>query len=65
MMHDDKREIRKLKKTIKRKGNKRARRQLKQEVEQTPEDAPYSEIDYGQLNSKSMNGLDRPVDGSS
>jgi hypothetical protein len=59
--HDDKRQIRKHKKHIKRLGTKRVRRQLKKDLEADPNEAHRSEIDFGRLSSESLNGLDRPV----
>jgi hypothetical protein len=59
--HDDKRQIRKHKKEIKRLGNKRVRRQLKKNLESAPSEAHLSEVDFGRLSSEPLNGLDRPV----
>lgn len=59
MQHDDKRQIRKLKRDIKRRGTQRVRRQLKRELVEHPEDAPFTAIDYGRNSSQTLNGLDR------
>ena len=56
--HDDKRELRRLKRTIKRAGNKRRRQALKKDLEHNPEEAAHSEFDYGRLSSETLNGLD-------
>ena len=46
-MDQDKRLLRKLKRDIKRAGNKRRRQFLKRQLEEKPEDAPYAEFDFG------------------
>jgi hypothetical protein len=46
-MDQDKRYYRKLKRTIKRQGSKRRRQHLKRELVERPEDAPYSEFEFG------------------
>lgn len=56
--HDDKRELRQLKRTIKRAGNKRRRQALKKDLERNPEEAAHSEHDFGRLSSETLNGLD-------
>jgi hypothetical protein len=55
----DKRQYRKLKRDIKRAGNKRRRRYLKQQLAENPEEAPHSEFDFGRESSAGLNGLDR------
>lgn len=55
---DDKRQLRKLKRDIKRAGNKRRRQALKKDLECNPEEAAHSEFDYGDLSSETLNGLD-------
>ncbi len=59
MDQDKKRELRQLKREIKRKGGKLRRRQLKQGLAENPEDAQDTVVDLGRLESKSLNGLDR------
>jgi hypothetical protein len=54
----DKRRYRKLKRDIKRAGNKRRRQHLKRELADNPEEAPYSEFDFGDTSSATMNGMD-------
>jgi hypothetical protein len=58
-MDQDKRQFRKLKRDIKRAGSKRRRRQLKRDLAERPEDAPFSEPDFGKDNSAGFNGMDR------
>ena len=58
-MDPDKRQFRKLKRDLKRAGNKRRRRFLKQELADNPEDAPYSEFDFGNDSSAGLNGMDQ------
>ena len=55
----DKRRYRKLKRDMKRAGNKRRRQHLKRELAENPEEAPFSEFDFGETSSVSMNGMDR------
>lgn len=54
----DKRQLRKLKRDLKRAGNKRRRRHLKRELAERPDDAPYSEFAFGDDSSTGFNGLD-------
>jgi hypothetical protein len=56
---DDKLRLRKLKRDIKRAGNKRRRQQLKRQLAENPEEAPYSEFDFGRTSSETLNGLDK------
>ncbi len=58
MPHDDKRLQRKLKRQIKRTGNKKRRQHLKKELTQNPEEAAWSEYDFGHDSSSGLNGLD-------
>ncbi len=59
MRHDDKRSLRKLKRNVKRAGNKSRRRHLKRELAEHPEDAAHAEFDFGRRTSATLNGLDR------
>jgi hypothetical protein len=54
----DKRRLRKLKRDIKKAGNKSRRRHFKRELAENPEEAPYSEYEFGSKSSESMNALD-------
>jgi hypothetical protein len=58
-MDQDKRQWRKLKRDIKRTGNKRRRQHLKRELTENPEDAPFTEFDFGRASSASLNGMDQ------
>jgi hypothetical protein len=57
--HDDKRLIRKLKRDVKRAGNRRRRQHLKRELHDNPEEAAHTEYDFGKNSSASMNGNDQ------
>jgi hypothetical protein len=57
--HDDKRLIRKLKRDVKRAGNRRRRQHLKRELHDNPEEAAHTQYDFGKNSSASMNGNDR------
>ena len=57
-MDPKKRELRKLKRDIKRAGNKHRRRQLKRDLTQNPEEAHHSEESFGRNSSSGLNGLD-------
>ena len=59
MDQDRKRELRQLKREIKRKGGKVRRRQLKQGLVENPEAAHEVVADFGRFGSKGLNGLDR------
>jgi hypothetical protein len=58
-MDQDKRTFRKLKRDIKRAGNKRRRQYLKRELAERPEDAPFTEFDFGRDSSAGFNGMDQ------
>jgi hypothetical protein len=58
-MDKDKRQLRKLKRDIKRAGNKRRRQFLKRDLAENPEDAAHSEFDFGRTSSTGLNGLDQ------
>ena len=60
-MHDDKRQLRELKRAVKRSGNKHRRNALKRQLQQDPEAAHVADEDFGGRESRNMNGLDRPV----
>jgi hypothetical protein len=62
--HDDKRQMRTLKRAIKRAGNKHRRASLKQQLRRNPDDAHLAEEDLGGNRSETLNAMDRPVDGS-
>jgi hypothetical protein len=58
-MDKDKRQIRKLKRTVKKAGNKKRRRQLKDDLRDNPAEAHWSEPTVGNLSSETLNGLDQ------
>ena len=58
-MDREKRQLRKLKRDIKRAGSKRRRRQLKRNLHEAPDDAVHAEFDFGRLSSETLNGLDQ------
>jgi hypothetical protein len=59
MNRDDKRQLRKLKRDLKRGGSKRRRRQLKRDLTENPDEAAHSEFDFGRQSSATLNGMDR------
>lgn len=58
-MDEKKRELRKLKRVIKKAGSKHRRRELKRDLAENPEEAAYSEEKLGRNRSADFNGLDR------
>jgi hypothetical protein len=58
-MDQDKRQLRKLKRDIKRAGNKRRRLHLKRQLADSPEEAARAEVDFGRASSAAYNGMDR------
>ncbi len=58
-MDPTKRDLRKLKREIKRAGNKRRRRHLQRELEDNPEEAHHSDYQFRRLSSAPLNGLDQ------
>jgi hypothetical protein len=58
MNDDKKRELRKLKRVIKRAGSKHRRRDLKRQLRENPEEAAFSEENLGRSSSAGLNGLD-------
>jgi hypothetical protein len=59
MKHDDKRQIRKLKRDIKKAGNKRRRLHFKRALHDNPEEAHEAEFDFGRDSTEGLNGMDR------
>jgi hypothetical protein len=53
-----KRELRQLKKEVKRAGSQRRRRQWKRDLREHPEEAPFSEEDFGRFSTAPLNGMD-------
>jgi hypothetical protein len=58
-MDQDKRRLRKLKRDIKRAGNKRRRQHLKRDLTDNPEEAPYAEFEFGRDSSAGLNAMDQ------
>jgi hypothetical protein len=54
-----KREQRQLKREIKRAGSQRRRRELKRDLRENPEEAPFSEEDFGRYSTAGLNGIDQ------
>ena len=60
MDQDKKRELRQLKREIKRAGGKHRRRQLKRGLIEHPEEAHQDEPELGKFRSAELNGFGRP-----
>ena len=58
-MDQDKRQLRKLKRDLKRAGNKKRRQHLKRELADNPEEAAHSDFDFGRDSSAGLNGMDQ------
>lgn len=58
-MDRDKRQMRKLKRDVKRAGNKRRRQHFKRELERNPEEAAHTEFTFGDDSSAAFNGMDQ------
>lgn len=61
MSKDNQREFRKLKKELKQTGNKKVRKQAKDFLAKSPEDALDFNGDYGNCRTREMNGNDYPA----
>jgi hypothetical protein len=57
-MDQEKRQLRKLKRDVKRAGNKHRRQQLKRDLVENPEEAHESEERFGRHRSEGFNGMD-------
>jgi hypothetical protein len=55
---DDKRLYRKLKRDVKRAGNRQRRQHLKRDLLENPEEAAHTEFEFGKRSSAAMNGND-------
>ena len=53
-MDQDKRHYRRLKRDIKRAGNKRRRQHLKRDLADNPEEAPFTDFDFGRNSSRDL-----------
>ena len=58
-MDQDKRQYRKLKRDVKKAGNRKRRLHLKRQLAENPEDAAREEFDFGRDSSAGLNGIDR------
>jgi hypothetical protein len=58
-MDPEKRQLRKLKRDLKRAGGKRRRQELKRDLADNPEEAHRKEFEFGRDSSTGLNGLDR------
>jgi hypothetical protein len=58
-MDPQKKQMRKLKRDVKRAGNKRRRQYLKRQLHDNPDEAPHGEYDFGRNTSQTLNGLDQ------
>jgi hypothetical protein len=58
-MDPQKKQMRKLKRDVKRAGNKRRRQYLKRQLHDSPDEAPHAEYDFGRNTSETLNGLDQ------
>jgi hypothetical protein len=58
MPDPDKRQLRKLKRVVKKAGSKHRRRELRKQLAENPEEAAYAEENFGKSSSESLNGLD-------
>ena len=59
MRNDEKRQLRKLKRDIKRAGNRKRRQHLKRALAEDPDEAAHTEFDFGSDSSSTLNALDR------
>jgi hypothetical protein len=57
-MEPTKRELRRLTKEIKRAGSQRRRRKWKRDLRENPEEAAYSEENFGRYSTAELNGID-------
>jgi len=59
MPDPDKRQLRELKRVLKKRGNKHRRQQLKRTLSEDPEEAAHAQEQLGRHRSDDLNGLDR------
>ena len=59
MEQPTKRELRQMKREVKRAGSQRRRRQWKRDLRENPEEAPHSEDDFGRFSTAPLNGIDQ------
>jgi hypothetical protein len=58
-MDQDKRQFRKMKRDIKRAGNRKRRLHLKRALKENPEEAHEAEFTFGRDSSEGLNGMDQ------
>lgn len=58
MPQPDKKQLRKMKRDIKRQGTKRLRKKLKDNLRDSPEEAHLADMDHDRLSSQPWNRLD-------
>ena len=56
---DEKRQLRELKRALKKAGNKHRRQQLKRDLNQNPEEVAHREDEFGRHRSNTLNGIDK------
>lgn len=57
-MDDDKRRMRKLKRAVKKHGQKSLRQRLSRDLRENPEEAHHAEADFDRDSSATLNGMD-------
>jgi hypothetical protein len=57
-MEPTRRDLRRAKREQKRAGSQRRRRQWKRDLRENPEEAPYSEEDFGRYSTAELNAMD-------
>jgi hypothetical protein len=60
-MEPTKREIRHLKRELKRAGSQRRRREGKRVLRENPEEAPFSKENFGRYSTAELNGMDQDL----
>jgi hypothetical protein len=55
----EKRQLRELKRALKKRGNKHRRQQLKRDLAENPDEAAHAEEKLGRYRSDELNGIDR------
>lgn len=59
MNSHDKKRMRAIKREVKRAGNKKVRAKMKRDLAENPEDTHFFHPEYGELESRKYNGIDR------
>jgi hypothetical protein len=58
-MNQDKRQHREMKRSVKKAGNRKVRRDVQRTIREAPEDAAFLDADYGRYTSEPLNGIDK------